>query len=71
MPLLTFLGVLGFRDWTRIAIIGPITLVLSILSYKYLEAPFLNLKDKFIAAPTHPTPEGTLVPLPKTSSGLD
>lgn len=72
MPLLTFLGALGFRDWTRIAIIGPITLALSILSYKYLETPFLNLKDKFIAAPvqSHHT-AGTIAQPQETPSGLD
>lgn len=47
MPILTFLGALGFRSWTRLLIIGPITLIVSILSYQYLEAPFLKLKDKF------------------------
>ena len=50
MPLLTFLGAFGFRSWTRLLIIGPITLIISILSYKYLEAPFLRLKDRFSAA---------------------
>ncbi|GAB4579441.1 MAG: hypothetical protein Fur0022_21790 [Anaerolineales bacterium] len=71
MPLLTFLGALGFRDWTRIAIIGPLTLIISMLSYKYLETPFLNLKDKFIAAPIPHHPSPVIVPKQETMSGMD
>lgn len=73
MPLLTFLGELGFRSWTRLAIIGPITLAVSMLSYKYLESPFLNLKDKFIAAPesTQPGFAGPVAQAQETPSGMD
>lgn len=47
MPLLYFSGALGFHSWTRLAFIGPLTLLLAMLSYTYLETPFLKLKSRF------------------------
>lgn len=72
MPILTFMGELGFHSWTRLVILGPITLAVAMLSYKYLETPFLNLKDKFIAAPGSTSKAALATPQPQeTLSGMD
>ncbi|MEM1213658.1 MAG: acyltransferase [Planctomycetota bacterium] len=41
----------GFSYWPRVALVVVMTIVVSVLSYRFIEQPFLKLKDRFSYKP--------------------
>lgn len=66
-PIIRYMNNAGFSRWTVMAIAIPATFLIAGLSYKYIEAPALKLKERFRTSAPRPATEETSGSAPFTS----